>query len=372
MPDAILLETMALGSESGPRVAVKDCIDIAGYPTRCGSAALRDVPAAEHHAVVVRNLLAAGARIVGKANLHELAYGVTGINDAFGTPVNPRFPALVPGGSSSGSAAAVAAGLVDFAIGTDTGGSIRLPAACCHVFGVKPSFDRVSRVGCHPARSSLDCIGILARDLSRLMTGMRSIDPGFGECPVASGIRLGRPAGLADDRIEAALDHALQAVPAETASVELPGLDMAQAAGLTIIAAEQWAAFGTLANDARLGADVRTRLQAAAKVTTEDVAAAELVRHGFTLAVDALLESVDALVLPTLPVLPPALAELGDAAAILQLTALVRPFNLSGHPALSVPIALVDGRPVSLQLVGRRGQDEQLFAVARALFGAVA
>src|ERR1019366_8897632 len=136
---------LELGGE-GPRVAVKDSIDIAGYPTRAGSAAFAAAAPALHHAAVVQALLDRGCRIVGKTNMHELAYGVTGINRWSGTPRNPRYPDRIPGGSSSGSAVAVAAGAVaaaapsdpphvgppvDFALGTDTGGSIRIPAACC-------------------------------------------------------------------------------------------------------------------------------------------------------------------------------------------------------------------------------------------------
>ena len=163
--DCIFVEKLALGG-GGLRVGVKDSIDIEGVPTRMACACYADAPPAERHAEVVRALLDAGCRIVGKTNMHELAYGVTGINRWTGTPINPRAPGRVPGGSSSGSAVAVAAGLVDFAVGTDTGGSIRIPAACCGVQGLKPSFGRVSRLGVHPAKSSLDCVGPFARDVS--------------------------------------------------------------------------------------------------------------------------------------------------------------------------------------------------------------
>jgi amidase len=123
-----------------------------------------DAPKAARHAVVVQALLDAGCVIVGKTTMHELAYGVTGVNGWSGTPLNPRFPDRVPGGSSSGSAVAVAANLVDFALGTDTGGSIRIPAASCGIVGLKTTFGRVSREGVHPRTSSLDCVGPFARD----------------------------------------------------------------------------------------------------------------------------------------------------------------------------------------------------------------
>jgi len=162
----ILVEELNLGTAGGVTVAVKDCIDIAGYPTKSGSGALADRGPAKRHADVVEGILQGGGLIVGKANMHELAYGVTGINRVFGTPVNPRFPTFIPGGSSSGSAAAVAAGLARIAIGSDTGGSIRMPATCCGVFGLKPTFGRISRRGCEPAETSLDCIGPFAQDVA--------------------------------------------------------------------------------------------------------------------------------------------------------------------------------------------------------------
>lgn len=136
--------------------AVKDTLDIAGFPTRAGCPALAANPAAEQHAEVVATLLGQGCVLTGKTTLHELAFGVTGINPWGGTPINPRFPDLIPGGSSSGSAAVVAAGGVDFALGTDTGGSVRMPAACCGILGLKPTYGRLSRAGVMPAHSSLD------------------------------------------------------------------------------------------------------------------------------------------------------------------------------------------------------------------------
>src|SRR5260221_14465421 len=144
--ESVFVARMQLGAD-GLRVGVKDSIDIAGYSTRSGSRALADAAPAARHAAVVKALLEGGCRIVGKTNMHELAYGVTGINLWTGTPINPRYPDRVPGGSSSGSAVAVAAKLVDFAIGTDTGGSIRIPASCCGVFWLKPTYGPASREG---------------------------------------------------------------------------------------------------------------------------------------------------------------------------------------------------------------------------------
>ena len=117
---------------------------------------------------MVKNILKADCEIIGKTNLHELAFGITGINHAFGTPINPKYPELIPGGSSSGSAAAVAAKQADFTLGTDTGGSIRMPAACCGVYGLKPTFGRVSRKGVYPPSSSLDCVGPFANSVEMI------------------------------------------------------------------------------------------------------------------------------------------------------------------------------------------------------------
>lgn len=361
----ILLERIDLGA-AGPTVVVKDCIDIAGHVTACGCAALIDSAPAERHAAVVATVLAQGGRIVGKANMHELAYGVTGINRAFGTPRNPGFPDLIPGGSSSGSAAAVAAGLADLAIGTDTGGSIRMPAACCGVFGLKPTFGRVSREGCHPAVSSLDCVGPFARDLDGIETAMRLIDPGFVAAP-ATAPRIGLVVTDAESIVRDAVATALSRVP--VTAIDLPLMEQAFRAGITIMAAECRASFGHFVADPRLGEDVRVRLNAAAAVTPDEVEQAEAIRTAFRAEVDAALATVDVLALPTLPDLPPALDELGDAAATLRLTALTRPFNVSGHPALSMPVAVIAGRPVAMQLVGAMDAEAMLCAAARVILG---
>ena len=153
-------------------VAVKDCFDFEGQETTSGSRALVGSAPASSDAEVVQRLRSAGCDIVGRANMHELAYGVTGINAWAGTPINPQYPHLIPGGSSSGSAVAVAAGMVDFALGTDTGGSVRVPAACCGIMGLKPTFGRVSRIGVHPVVSSLDCVGVFARELTTIKQAM--------------------------------------------------------------------------------------------------------------------------------------------------------------------------------------------------------
>ncbi|MBA4748179.1 MAG: amidase [Sphingopyxis sp.] len=347
------------------QIAVKDCIDIAGLPTVAGSAALADAAAAERNADVVSALLKAGCTIIGKTNMHELAYGVTGINAWTGTAVNPLFPDLVPGGSSSGSAVAVAEGLVDFAIGTDTGGSIRTPAACCGVFGLKPTFGQISREGASPRESSLDCIGPFARSKAMIETAMAMMVPdyvprGFG------GLRhvVVRPEGV-DPLVLDAFDAAIAPFSADAPQAVLPGIGDAYAANIAIIAAETYAAFGHLLPSGLLGEDVAARLAAAASVDAARLAEAEAVRSRFTAAVDALLETNDVIVMPTMPCFPIPLAEATSPAEALRMTALVRPFNLSGHPALTVPVLSAQGLPVGIQVIGRRGEDEAVCAFGR-------
>ena len=361
-----------LGSFEGRSIAIKDCIDIAGHATRSGSPALTDTAPAVEHAAVVRLLLADGWRITGKTTMHELAYGMTGINAWAGTPRNPQQPDWIPGGSSSGSAAAVGAGEVDAALGSDTGGSIRLPAACCGVIGFKPTFGRVSRVGAWPRESSLDCIGPFANDMQVLNRVMCAIAPDFNETlantPQAAA-RIGVVATGSDAVIEAALSDALRASGWDTEDRALPGLQASFQAGMTIINVETWAAFGHLLATGNVGADVATRLQAAGATTDDARVAAEGVRRAFAEEIDRALDGVDALVMPTLPSLPPTLAEVAAGHPVLALSRLVRPFNLSGHPALSfpVPVAADDGKPpvkAGLQLIGRRGDDERLCALA--------
>lgn len=348
------------------RVAVKDCIDVAGLPTKGGSAALDDAPPAVRHAKVVEALLAAGCRIVGKANMHELAYGVTGINAWTGSPVNPHFPDRVPGGSSSGSAVAVAEGLVDFSVGTDTGGSIRTPAASCGVFGLKPTFGRVSREGAWPRVSSLDCIGPFARSMAMIESAMAILAPSYAPQPDQALRHAVVRVDQVDPEVLAAFQASLSALdPAP--HVVLPGLTDAYAANLTVIAAETYAAFGHLLHGGKLGADVEARLTAAASIDTARLTEAEAVRERFTAEVDAMLEAWDVLLLPTMPCFPLKLSEADDAAAALRTTALVRPFNLSGHPALTVPVLASGGLPIGIQVVGRRGEDEAVCAFGRKL-----
>ncbi|ATN32290.1 amidase [Rhizobium sp. ACO-34A] len=355
------------GPETGLQVAIKDCLDIAGMRTRCGCEALAEAPPAGDHASVVRNLLDSGCRIVGKTRMHELAYGMTGVNHFEGTPVNPRWPTRIPGGSSSGSAVAVAAGLVDFAVGTDTGGSVRQPAICCGVVGFKPTFGRIDRTGATPAQSTLDCIGPFARSVAMIEQAMAAMDPTFARHEGEEAFRTGilRP----DARVEQGMGEAVDALAATlefSEDIEIPTLDDAFRAGMILIGRETAAAFGHfLDRDAPLGTDVKARLAAARAMDAGEPEWAEIIRSRFTAEIDALLERFDVLVTPALPLLPPLLAEAGDPAKVLSLTRYLRPFNLSGHPAIVLPATTGSGLPAGVQIVGRKGDDARLVAAAR-------
>ena len=342
--------------------AVKDTLDIAGYPTRAGCPALAASPAAPQHAEVVKTLLRQGCVLTGKTTLHELAFGVTGINPWSGTPVNPEFPDLIPGGSSSGSAAVVAAGEVDFALGTDTGGSVRMPAACCGILGLKPTYGRLSREGVMPAHSSLDCVGIFARNADVLRQVLTRLAIPVG-APLTTLPAIGFiPTATRD--IDALLLNGLAQWGLRPQQVDLPLLGDAHRAGLTLISHENWQAFSPLLSDDRVSADVATRIRVGESVDAEALNTAEHIRQTFTAQVDAQLKTTPLLALATLPELPPTLEEAKDPLSVVNLTRLVRPFNLSGHPALTLPMGELDGRPVALQLIAAKGQEGLLVQAA--------
>lgn len=364
----LLTSRLSLGA--GPRkVVVKDTIDIAGLPTCAGSEALADAPPAATHAEIVERTLNAGYHIVGKANLHELAFGMTGINVWAGTPENPRYPTLIPGGSSSGSAAAVAAGIADIGIGTDTGGSIRVPAACCGVYGFKPTFGRLSRHGVMPGESSLDCVGPLASELDVLVAFMAAVDPGFRLPQQSSPAFLGCVDVNAEPAIWSSIEGQLSRAGVARGSVALPLMAEAFEAAMVIINRETFRACEALLATGKVGADVARRLEAAAATTDAELKEAERVRRAFTAGVDEALERHDVLVLPTLPHFPMTVQEALAGQQDLKISSLVRPFNLSGHPALAIPLDAQQALPVSMQLVGRRGDDAGACRAAYQLMG---
>src|SRR6516162_4843695 len=210
----------------GPRLAVKDCIDVEGLPTTAGCQVVAEqASAAARDAAVVAATRRAGARIVGKTSLTELCWSASGVNSWSGTPVNPADPGRLPGGSSSGSAVAVAAGEADVALGTDTGGSVRIPAACCWIAGLKSPRARAPVDGVYPLAPSLDTVGPLGADVAAVELGMRLIEPGFaaGSCE----LRVARVRPETDPEVDAAVETAIDAALAAAgiATTEVAGLD---------------------------------------------------------------------------------------------------------------------------------------------------
>ncbi len=359
---------------SGHRVAVKDLIDMAGVPTTVGSrviaAAAATTPAVNDAACLAgtRAAEAAGqAIIVGKANLHELAFGVTGINPWFGTPTNPLDPRCVPGGSSSGSAVAVGTGESDVAFGSDTGGSIRIPAACCGVVGLKTTRGRVPLEGVFPLAPTLDTIGPMAADVAGVMLGMTLLEPGFAPATEPAR-RVGRVRLPAEAVIDQALDHALRAAGLDVVEAALPGWDDATRAAMTILGAEAWEVHGELwrRHGAELSPDVSERLRNSGSISADAVREARQQGRRWQVELAAVFEGVQILALPTLAAAPPALE---DAARLTHLR-YVAPFNLAGVPAVALPV-VGPGRgrriPASLQLAGPQGSEELLLATAAAV-----
>jgi amidase len=363
---------------TGPRVAVKDLIDMAGLPTTAGSRPVADkaVPA-ERDAACIAGLRAAmdagQARFVGKTNLHELAYGITGINAAFGTPVNPLDPLRMPGGSSSGSGTAVAAGEADIAYGTDTGGSIRIPAACCGITGLKTTWGRIPLAGVRPLASGLDSVGPMARDVAGVAAGMALLEPGF-RVASTSPQTVGVLALDADPLVTAAIDDALRTAEFDVVPVTVPDLDQVIVASLAVLNAQAWQAnkdlFAAAAD--QIGGDVRGRLNQASTITPAQVTEAEAVIARWRETLDGLWHRVDALAAPTLLGFPPLLDEVH---LLWKLRALTSPVNAAGVPALALPVP-VPGReagpvPASVQLIGPRDSEERLLAAGARLEQAV-
>jgi amidase len=357
-------------SGSGPRLAVKDLIDVEGVPTTAGSRAVADSASpAEKDAPCLAGARAAGARIVGKANLHELAFGATGINPWFGTAENPLDPALVPGGSSSGSAVAVATGEADVAFGSDTGGSVRMPSACCGTTGLKTTHGRVSLEGVWPLALSLDTIGPMARDIAGVVLGMQLLEPGFTVADAAP-VTVGRyRLANTDPEIDAAIDRALAAAEVEVFDVELPGFEGAWGANGIVLIAEAWDANRHLVErGAQLGEDVTMRLQFGKGVDADQRRAAEDVRKAWQAELAAAFGRVQVIALPTMPMFPPRIDGMPDE---LQMTTATGPGNLAGVPALSLPVPTGGRLPASLQLMGPHNSEELLLAAGSVVEAAV-
>jgi amidase len=352
---------------SGPRIAVKDLIDMAGLPTTAGSRAVAATaqPAARDAACLagLRTAIGEGtARFAGKVNLHELAYGISGVNAAFGTPVNPLDRRRVPGGSSSGSAVAVASGEADIAYGSDTGGSIRIPAACCGIAGLKTTWGRIPLDGVRPLAPGLDTVGPMARDVAGLAAGMALLEPGFtvaSEAPKTVGLL----AIDADSVISDAVDGALRAAGLDVRPVTVPDLaDVISAAG-TVLDAQAWQTNKDLVATAPglIGDDVRERLRRAATITDAQLSAANTVVQAWRVTLDGLWRQVDLLAAPTLLGFPPLLE---DADTMFKIRGLTSPVNVAGLPAAALPVPIGGPLPASIQLIGKEGSEERLLAAA--------
>lgn len=366
------------GDGPGLRLAVKDCIDVEGAPTTVGSEVIaRTAPLASRDAACLSGARAAGARIVGKTNLHELCFGATGVNPHYGTPVNPLDPSRVPGGSSSGSAVAVACGLADVALGTDTGGSIRNPSAFCGVVGLKTTYGRIPVAGTRPLAPSLDTIGPMARDVSSVVAGMALLEPGFAaRDPLGptrfADLRIGRLRGLeADGRIDAGIDSVLGLAARQGATIvefEVPGWQQADLDGRRLMFGEGFVVNRQLFETelGSLSLEVIERLVAASEVTPDELEGARARQGAWRGRIQALFSSVDVIALPANPFFP---AVIGSHKPTVNPAAMA--ISYAGHPALTLPVPTIDGPttahggsfPAGLQLVGRWGGEEELVAI---------
>jgi aspartyl-tRNA(Asn)/glutamyl-tRNA(Gln) amidotransferase subunit A len=382
--DAEAAAGQAGGPLHGQPVAVKDLVDMAGVVTAAGSPKLAAHRAAQD-AEIIRRLRAAGMVIVGKTRTHEFAYGVQ-------TPgtVNPWDEARIAGGSSGGSAAAVAAGMVDYAIGTDTAGSIRIPAACCGVVGLKPTYGSVPATGVFPLSWSCDHVGPITAGVAeagRLLEVLSGVPAPPPSSVTPATLRLGRLAGeelaLVDPAVNDVIDGCCARLEGEGArvdEVELP-LSAARSAVGTMVLPELAAAHAPLlaeTGEEGYSQHILKAIRRGQRMLATEYLGGRRYRDRFAALVEGLLAGRDALVLPTLPVVAPATdareVELGDgdrASVRHALTALPGAFNCSGSPVVSIPVGLVDGLPVGLSLVGRAGGDHELVQVARAVQDAV-
>ncbi len=399
---------IATGQYRGPLhgvpLALKDLLYTAGVRTTAGSKILSDFVPTEDATVVTR-LRAAGALSLGKTNLEEFAFGATSINPHHGTCRNPWDLARIAGGSSGGSAAAVAAGLCSASIGTDSGGSIRQPSALCGLVGLKPTYGRVSRHGVVPLSWSQDHVGPIARTvrdaalLLQAIAGHDPRDPASSRAPVpdylgalgagVAGLRFALPRDFFFDRTDPpvaaavrAAARTLEGLGANVEEVPLPHAGLTVAAGATILFAEatayheRW--LRTRPQD--YGPLVRARLRVGAAILATDYLKAQRARGVLIAETERLFDQVDALLTPTTAIAAPRHDEHtirwpdGDdedvRGATLRFT---RPFNLLGFPAISIPCGFTsDGLPIGLQIVGRPFAEATVLRVARAYEAATA
>ncbi|WP_424362903.1 amidase [Methylocystis parvus] len=362
----------------GASFVVKENIDVKGHVSTNGHPLFASThPPAQANAPVVDKLLAAGARLVGKSHMDEMAYSLLGANPHFGTPINPAAPDRHPGGSSSGSAVAVAAGLVNFAIGTDTAGSCRAPAAFCGVFGFRSSHGAIPVEGVVPLAPSLDVIGWFARDLGRMA------DVGAVLLPDDSGAGEFEQAVLLAD--------GFRNVEAEFATAAAPAVDMlksgpwregrldedffknALAHFRNLQAHQAWASHGAwiTANHPTFGKGVEERFAIASKVTLDQKKAAIAFCEEARKRIDDLLGADGFLVMPTTPFRSPLLSESEEQldAKRYQMMRLFLIASYFGLPQISLPLPTNGEAPVALSFVGRRGTDRKLIRLAQSFCG---
>jgi aspartyl-tRNA(Asn)/glutamyl-tRNA(Gln) amidotransferase subunit A len=367
-PPGVFL-TLPEEEPSGVRLAVKDLFDTAGLVTTYGSVLFVDhVP--QRTAPAVAALEAAGYGNVGKTNLHEFAYGTTSENPHFGNVPNPRSPDRVAGGSSGGNAAALVLGTADVALGTDSGGSIRIPAACCGIVGFKPTYGLVSLEGCFPLAPSYDHAGPMARDVatceaavSTLVSGFEPIELGSLEEVEVGVMWMGDAAPLVRERVLAASEHFPRRRSLGLGRPEgTSALFMHEVAR---VHRELFAESGDL-----YGEDVRIKIERCLAVTDGDAEAAVRRREEYRERLEMVMQELDLLLTPTLPTIAPRIGEggTGDLGVRESLISRTYPFNLLGWPALALPCgAAEEGMPASVQLVGRPGTDALVLAAGRLL-----
>jgi aspartyl-tRNA(Asn)/glutamyl-tRNA(Gln) amidotransferase subunit A len=362
--DGIFLARPDAPAEGIP-LAVKDLLDTAGLTTTYGSAIFAEhVPTKSAEAVL--RLEAAGYVNVGKTNLHEFAYGTTSENPHFGTVPNPAAPRRIAGGSSGGSAAALAAGLADAALGTDSGGSIRIPSACCGVVGFKPTYGVVPMDGCFPLAPSFDHVGPMARTVEGCVLQLEALVPGFARAQVESleavsiGVAwLGGAEPLIAARVREAATHFTGRRDVDWPRPQIDALFMREVADVhRDLYAEQAELYGE---------DLATKIERCLAVSDAEASLAARAREEYRERCLELVEGFDLLLTPTLPCVAPPTG-VGDLALRGTLVSNTLPLNALGWPALALPCGPAeDGLPASVQLVGRPGADAFVLAVGERL-----